>query len=200
MPLSRVASLHADEPGAHARVTPQRASGSHPEGVDCFGLVGHEDPTMVFERKIPGQMNPRLFDRSTATLRPAIDRTRPAPVRAGAAAPRRRRVDPPLRAGNPQFRFVHLLCNSLPRSHGATAGSLVDVDASDVEPGPAPRARAGSKTLSIAEVTVLGCTVGRMPRRLRIVGVEPANDDYGEGLGEPVARGLSIRSEPGRDH
>jgi hypothetical protein len=30
-----------------------------------------------------------------------------------------------------------------------------------------------------------------MPRRLRIVGVEPANDGYGEGLSEPVARGLA---------
>jgi hypothetical protein len=55
------------------------------------------------------------------------------------------------------------------------------------EPGAQPHA--GSHALSITEVTVLGYTVGPMPRRPRIVGVEPANDGYGEGLSEPVARG-----------
>jgi hypothetical protein len=54
--------------------------------------------------------------------------------------------------------------------------------------------------LSIPEVTVLDCTIKRRPSRPPIAGVGPANDGYGGGLSEPVARGPEGTWRPVLDH
>jgi hydrogenase maturation protease len=77
--------------------------------------------------------------------------------------------------------------------HGAPAGSVIDIDATEQFDGAAPgTGRGGSHSLGLAEAIALGRALGRMPRRLRVVGVEPADLGYGEGLTETVARRLDL--------
>jgi hydrogenase maturation protease len=77
--------------------------------------------------------------------------------------------------------------------HGAPAGSVIDLDATEQFDGAMSRTGgAGSHSLGLAEAIALGRTLGRMPRRLRVVGVEPADLGYGEGLTETVARTLDL--------
>jgi hydrogenase maturation protease len=75
---------------------------------------------------------------------------------------------------------------------GAAPGSIVDVDARDGLDGIERGGQAmGSHSLGIAEAIALGLSMGRIPRRLRIVGVEPADLGYGEGLSDSVSRSLA---------
>ena len=75
---------------------------------------------------------------------------------------------------------------------GAAPGSIVDIDASDRLDGMARGGQAvGSHSLGIADAIALGLAMGRTPRRLQIIGVEPADLGYGEGLSDPVSHSLA---------
>jgi hydrogenase maturation protease len=54
----------------------------------------------------------------------------------------------------------------------------------------APQHDHGSHSLGILEAVALGRAVERMPRRLCLVGIEPLDVGWGEGLSEPVARSI----------
>jgi hydrogenase maturation protease len=53
--------------------------------------------------------------------------------------------------------------------------------------GPSHGGEHGSHSLGILEAIALGRAVGRMPRALRIVGIEPQDLGWGEGLSDAVA-------------
>lgn len=73
---------------------------------------------------------------------------------------------------------------------GAAPGTLVDIDASDHFAATSRARTVGSHSLGIADAVALGRAMGRTPRRLRVVGVEPADLDYGEGLSDCVSASL----------
>ena len=62
----------------------------------------------------------------------------------------------------------------------------------DVQQPSAFRSRQehGSHSLGLLEAVELGRAVERMPRRLRLVSIEPLELGWGEGLSEPVARSI----------
>ena len=49
----------------------------------------------------------------------------------------------------------------------------------------------GSHSLGIAEAIALGRVVDRMPRKLRILGIEPGDLGWGEGLSDAVSRSIN---------
>jgi hydrogenase maturation protease len=69
---------------------------------------------------------------------------------------------------------------------GTVAGIEWDVQQSP----PTPHREHGSHSLGILEAIELGRAVERMPRRLRLVGIEPLELGWGEGLSDPVARSI----------
>jgi hydrogenase maturation protease len=74
---------------------------------------------------------------------------------------------------------------------GAPAGSLVvlETGAGDTpltEPGWAATGRGGTHALGLATVVELARALGRLPRRLVVVGVEALAFDYGRPLSPPV--------------
>jgi hydrogenase maturation protease len=71
---------------------------------------------------------------------------------------------------------------------GSAAGTISDIVVDGgVEDWPRQdTTEYGSHSLGIAHAIALGRAVGRLPRRLRIVGVEPADLGYGDGLSDPV--------------
>lgn len=52
-----------------------------------------------------------------------------------------------------------------------------------------------SHGLGVIEAVALGRAVGRMPRKLRLVGIEPEDLGWGEGLSDAVARSVSGAAE-----
>jgi hydrogenase maturation protease len=57
-------------------------------------------------------------------------------------------------------------------------------------PGIAPQHEHGSHSLGILEAIALGRAVERLPHRLLLVGIEPRDVGWGEGLSDPVARSI----------
>ena len=57
-------------------------------------------------------------------------------------------------------------------------------------PSVSPQSDHGSHSLGILEAIALGRAVERMPRHLRLVGIEPLDVGWGEGLSDPVARSI----------
>ena len=53
----------------------------------------------------------------------------------------------------------------------------------------------GSHGLGILEAIALGRAVGRMPRQLLVVGIEPEDLGWGEGLSDAVARGIKVATD-----
>jgi hydrogenase maturation protease len=54
----------------------------------------------------------------------------------------------------------------------------------------APHREHGSHSLGVLEAIALGDAVGRMPGRLRLIGIEPEDVGWGQGLSPAVATGI----------
>lgn len=54
----------------------------------------------------------------------------------------------------------------------------------------APHREHGSHSLGVLEAIELGDAVGRMPGRLRLIGIEPEDVGWGEGLSPAIATGV----------
>lgn len=61
--------------------------------------------------------------------------------------------------------------------------------------GPSHSGEHGSHSLGILEAIALGRAVGRMPRSLRIVGIEPQDLGWGEGLSDAVAGSIGSAAD-----
>jgi hydrogenase maturation protease len=61
--------------------------------------------------------------------------------------------------------------------------------------GPSHSGEHGSHSLGILEAIALGLAVGRMPRALRIVGIEPQDLGWGEGLSDAVAGSIGSAAD-----
>ncbi len=70
---------------------------------------------------------------------------------------------------------------------GDAPGTVVAIEWDVGQPPPTPHREHGSHSLGILEAIELGRAVDRMPRRLRLVGIEPLELGWGEGLSDPVA-------------
>jgi sulfhydrogenase subunit alpha len=81
------------------------------------GQRGAARPLLPPLRDRRGRHDPRRPDRPANLAEPARDRGGPARRRERRDRPARRGADAALRAGDPQPRPVHLLCNALPRAH-----------------------------------------------------------------------------------
>jgi hydrogenase maturation protease len=57
-------------------------------------------------------------------------------------------------------------------------------------PSAATQHEHGSHSLGILEAIALGDAVGRMPARLHLIGIEPEDLGWGEGLSPPIARSI----------
>jgi hydrogenase maturation protease len=57
-------------------------------------------------------------------------------------------------------------------------------------PSAATQHEHGSHSLGILEAIALGDAVGRMPSRLHVIGIEPEDLGWGEGLSPPIARSI----------
>jgi hydrogenase maturation protease len=64
--------------------------------------------------------------------------------------------------------------------------ATIDWDTQD-PPAGSPHNDHGSHSLGIMEAIALGRALERMPRHLRLVGIEPLDLGWGEGLSDPVA-------------
>jgi hydrogenase maturation protease len=73
---------------------------------------------------------------------------------------------------------------------GSITGILWDEDVA-----PRHSAEHGSHSLGILEAIALGRAVGRMPRALRIVGIEPQDLGWGEGLSDAVAGSIDSAAD-----
>ena len=74
---------------------------------------------------------------------------------------------------------------------GDAPGTVSTIDWDVLRPRSMPTEREhGSHSLGILEAIALGRAVERMPRRLRLVGIEPLDVGWGEGLSDPVARSI----------
>jgi hydrogenase maturation protease len=77
---------------------------------------------------------------------------------------------------------------------GAPAGTVHRIDAG-AEPLPLTLRRASSHTIGIGEAIELARTLGELPARAIVYGVEGATFGAGEGLSEPVAAALDSLAE-----
>ena len=77
---------------------------------------------------------------------------------------------------------------------GAAAGTIHRIDAS-AEPVPQTLRRASSHTIGIAEAIELARTLGELPERVIVYGVEGARFDAGAGLSAAVAGALESLTE-----
>ncbi|MHB8488585.1 MAG: hydrogenase maturation protease [Candidatus Dormibacteria bacterium] len=77
---------------------------------------------------------------------------------------------------------------------GQPPGSIAGIEWDD-QVAPAAGSDHGSHSLGILEAIALGRAVGRMPRRLRIVGIEPEDLAWGEGLTDAVAASIDAAAE-----
>jgi hydrogenase maturation protease len=74
---------------------------------------------------------------------------------------------------------------------GDAPGTLMGIEWDLEHAAPAfSRGEHGSHSLGILEAIELGRVIERMPGRLRLVGIEPLDVGWGEGLSEPVARSV----------
>ncbi len=70
---------------------------------------------------------------------------------------------------------------------GGVPGTVAVIDGADQLGRPGDDGRdAGSHGLGVLEAVALGRAVDRMPGRLRVVGIEPEDVGWGEGLSDPV--------------
>lgn len=73
---------------------------------------------------------------------------------------------------------------------GAPPGTLHRIDASECDPAPAFFS-GSSHTLGVAEAIALARTLGRLPRRLVIFGIEGVDYTYGPGLTPEVENAVA---------
>ncbi|MGA7987574.1 MAG: hydrogenase maturation protease [Candidatus Dormiibacterota bacterium] len=74
---------------------------------------------------------------------------------------------------------------------GDAPGTVMAIEWDLRQSPPAPhRGEHGSHSLGIVEAIELGRAIERVPDRLRLVGIEPLDVGWGEGLSDPVARGV----------
>ncbi len=77
---------------------------------------------------------------------------------------------------------------------GGSPGAVSDLDWRSYEARSSSGER-GSHGLGILEAIALGRAVGRMPRQLLVVGIEPEDLGWGEGLSDAVARGIIVAAD-----
>ena len=77
--------------------------------------------------------------------------------------------------------------------HDAVPGSVISVDVRSpaIADGARGPGMAGSHSLGPADAVALGELLGRVPPRIQLVGVEPADLGFGEGLSAAVQAALS---------
>lgn len=73
---------------------------------------------------------------------------------------------------------------------GAPPGTLHRIDASERDPAPALFSHS-THTFGVAEAIALARTLGRLPRRLVIFGIEGGDDRYGPGLTPEVENAVA---------
>lgn len=74
---------------------------------------------------------------------------------------------------------------------GDAPGTVMGIEWDLEQSPPAPhRGEHGSHSLGIVEAIELGRAIERVPGRLRLVGIEPLDLGWGEGLSDPVARSV----------
>ena len=73
-------------------------------------------------------------------------------------------------------------------------GSVTGIDW-DEHAAPAGGREHGSHSLGVLEAIALGRAVGRMPRKLRLVGIQPEDLGWGEGLTDAVARNVDAAAD-----
>lgn len=74
---------------------------------------------------------------------------------------------------------------------GASAGSLHEIDATE-RPLPAIATLASSHDMDLAHAIEIARQLGRLPRKLVIVGIEAARFDHGTGLSPQVAAAVPL--------
>lgn len=73
---------------------------------------------------------------------------------------------------------------------GDPPGTIAMIDWDTPSPGGSRQHEHGSHSLGVLEAIALGRAVERMPRHLRLVGIEPLDLGWGEGLSGPVAASI----------
>ena len=73
---------------------------------------------------------------------------------------------------------------------GDPPGTIAMLDWDTPPPAGSRRHEHGSHSLGVLEAIALGRAVDRMPRHLRLVGIEPLDLGWGEGLSDPVAASI----------
>ncbi len=77
---------------------------------------------------------------------------------------------------------------------GAEPGTIADIDATTGLDAAADGGAGGTHSLGIADAIALARALERTPRRLRVIGVEPADLGQGAGLSDAVTRSLATVS------
>ena len=72
---------------------------------------------------------------------------------------------------------------------GAPAGTIHRIDAS-TEPIPSPLRRTSSHTIGLAEAIELGRTLGQLPERVVVYGIEGIRFEAGTEMSEPVSAAI----------
>ena len=73
---------------------------------------------------------------------------------------------------------------------GDPPGTIAMINLDTPSPAGSRQQEHGSHSLGVLEAIALGRAIERMPRHLRLVGIEPLDVGWGEGLSGPVANSI----------